>query len=141
MLNSPDSGLSVKITNSQSEVCAIFFDFSLPADLPTEFLTPKKQNLQVGRIFRQKNSIVPLHKHLTNRRILDRTEEFLYVMSGSCEVYLYEDKTTLIRKVSLLARQGILLISGLHKITFEVDCELLEIKQGPYSEEKDKEIL
>jgi hypothetical protein len=69
------------------------------------------------------------------------TQEVLLVRNGSCEVRLYDDILQEIGCVNLQSGDVIFLAHGAHRIEMLSECELLEIKQGPYAGELDKTIL
>jgi hypothetical protein len=108
-----------------------------------KFLTPASNYFQLGLMERGSDSPVALHSHQAIERRITGTQEFLLIRKGMASVSLYEDmlknldsKPT--HQIELTSGDGILLISGAHSIQFSENCELLEIKQGPYVQGTDK---
>lgn len=83
------------------------------------------------------HKIVP-HVHNRVPREVMYTQETLFVRSGSCRVDLYRDDRTLLARRDLTAGDTILLSTGGHGFEILEDCEMIEVKQGPYSGDADK---
>jgi hypothetical protein len=105
-----------------------------------EFLTPLTFGQQIGLMRRPQGYVVPLHRHNSVSRTINETQEVLILRKGSCEVDLLGANG---QEATVLLSIGdvILLASGAHRIRMTSECEILEIKQGPYSQELDKTIL
>lgn len=119
---------------------AIFFE-SLVDVSETSFFTDDDSPFQVGVISKQGHEKVQPHHHNVFDRVISGTSEFLYVLEGSMEVTIYDVgfQNSEIFPVGL--GSGVLLLGGAHSITFVENTKILEIKQGPYSAEKDKVYL
>ena len=104
------------------------------------FLTPLSFGQQIGLMKRPKDYVVPLHHHNPVKRIISETQEVLVIRKGSCEVDLVDADS---EEVTVRLSKGdvIMLASGSHRVRMTSECEILEIKQGPYSQELDKTIL
>jgi hypothetical protein len=61
------------------------------------------------------------------------TQEVLVVRKGIVRVDLYDKNLHFVQNVTLLQNDAIFLVSGGHGFEMIEDCELLEVKQGPYS--------
>jgi hypothetical protein len=105
-----------------------------------EFLTPLTFGQQIGLMKRPKGHVVPLHRHNSISRTITETQEVLLLRRGTCEIDL-QGANGLEVTVQLSIGDVILLASGAHRIRMTSECEILEIKQGPYSQELDKTIL
>lgn len=106
-----------------------------------EFLTNNDVNLQIGVMQRGKSTPVLPHFHNPIKRHVVGTQEVLFVQEGFMHVSLFDHNEELIHEVKVIAGDLILLISGGHSIEFSDLCRLIEVKQGPYSEEQDKRPL
>ena len=103
------------------------------------FVTEKSESLQLGLMLRTMNDPVKLHHHHPVHRKIVGTSEFLLLRQGSCSIKIinrFESKI-----INMNEGDCILLLKGDHKIDFHEDTILLEIKQGPYLDGKDKEFL
>ncbi len=108
----------------------------------TIFFSEVQDSLQIGLIATDRIRGIPRHRHLDYDRSLKKTAEFVLIRKGACKVYLqmFEYDEPIV--VSLAKGDGILLLEGIHGFeSIEEDLHLLEIKQGPYAGNLDKEII
>ena len=103
-----------------------------------KFYTDPDDQLQIGAFNMQKGQKIPPHSHLKNRRELYNTAEVLYVRKGVLTVLFYKEDKSFDQKINLSAGDIILLKKGSHGFEIQKDCEFIEIKQGPYLNDKDK---
>ena len=104
-----------------------------------EFLTPEHYNQQLGIMKCLKGKVIQSHIHKPIKREVIGTSEAIFVCSGKVEVYLFDSKKEKIATRILSGGDAIFLINGGHGFKMLVDSVLLEIKQGPYLGENDKE--
>jgi uncharacterized protein YjlB len=69
------------------------------------------------------------------------THEVLVIRKGSLVVTLYDNDSLPFQELQLTQGDAILLAHGGHGITMLTECEILEIKQGPYAGLQDKTAL
>lgn len=105
----------------------------------TTFLTPAEATLQVGYIVYQAAQEIPRHIHRRIERAIDRTGEVLLVRNGRCELDVYNDDRE--RVATREVREGdlIIFVGGGHGFRVMEDTVLLEVKQGPYAGNDEKE--
>jgi len=84
---------------------------------------------------------VKRHLHLPLQRHLVGTPETLIIRKGCAEVALYSMDKEYLTTVVLNPGDIILLVSGGHGVRFREDTVLCEIKQGPYTGLREKEIF
>tara|TARA_B110000211_G_C13704034_1_gene388779 strand:+ start:146 stop:562 length:417 start_codon:yes stop_codon:yes gene_type:complete len=118
------------------------YAYVLRADYDVEglsFLNPASDQLQIGIMkYNEGHSIVP-HSHLEQQRIVYGTPESLIVRSGSLLVTFYDEHQAVVDTLKLHTGDIILLLSGGHGFTIlEDSTTIVEIKQGPYLDGKDK---
>ena len=87
----------------------------------------------------KKNKVILPHLHNKVYRKLSTTTEVIYILDGSLRIDFYSKKkkylfSKLIKKNSLL-----ILVNGGHGFKVSSDIQMIEIKQGPYIQSKDKE--
>ena len=105
----------------------------------TTFLTPQDLNLQLGFVVYPANGVVPRHVHLPLERHTIGTSEVLIIKKGRCAVDFYNSNRELVTTRELGEGDIVLLVEGGHGFrTFE-DTVFLEIKQGPYTGQQEKE--
>ncbi len=105
----------------------------------TTFVTPPEYAQQVGFVVYAKGSVIPRHRHLPVKREVIGTSEVILVRRGKCEVNLYppDGTTTIVRRLS--EGDVLVLVSGAHSFRMLDDTVLLEVKQGPYLGDYEKE--
>jgi hypothetical protein len=96
---------------------------------------------QIGLMTRPSGYIVPTHVHNEVKRQITQTQEVLVIRKGACKVSLFNKLLEPTSSIELVAGDTILLASGAHRIEMQTECEILEIKQGPYAGSNDKTIL
>lgn len=104
-----------------------------------EFYTPDDYSQQVGYMNRDKNYVIEPHVHLRQSRNINYTNEVLIVKKGKVKVDFYTDLKEFIKSEIIKTGDLILLIKGGHGFEFLEESQIIEIKQGPYIGEIDKE--
>jgi hypothetical protein len=100
-----------------------------------EFFTPDEFSQQLGYMNRVKGYKVSAHTHKRVEQSSMPTHEVIYVKSGKICVVLYDNDNSLVDERILTTGDIILLASGGHSIEWLEDSQLVEIKQGPYSDD------
>ena len=103
-----------------------------------EFFTPKLENFQVGLMVHPKNHVINPHFHINRKKTIKHMSELLIIFSGKLKVYFYKKNKKRAKTVTLNQKDMILLITGGHGFKVLEKVEMLEIKQGPFSGDKDK---
>jgi len=112
--------------------------FSVPG---ANFFTPSDWPQQLGMLVYEKGKKVLPHQHRPFRRETDAFTEVLVLLSGKLKVDLYDQAKRLARTVFLEPGDSILFASGGHAIEVLEDAKILEVKQGPYIGQDEKEFL
>lgn len=107
----------------------------------TTFVTPDCYYQQGGFVVYGQGKEVPRHMHLPLQRHLVGTPETLLIRKGRVEADLYGLDKSFIATVTLNKGDMILLVAGGHCFRFIEDSVLFEIKQGPYTGLKEKEMF
>lgn len=105
------------------------------------FFTPQNYSQQLGLMTRPAGYLVPPHKHNMVERVIKQTQEFLFIRNGICRITLYDDQQNAMDLIYLESGDAILLAQGGHGIEMLSECEILEVKQGPYAGPEDKLIF
>lgn len=106
-----------------------------------EFATDDSATMQVGVLIHPKNKIIDSHYHLPIQRESHLTQEVLFIRRGVVRVDLYSDDREYIESILLKEFDTILLMSGGHGFEILEDADMVEVKTGPYTEGKDKELF
>ena len=132
--------MSVEFYGELENPRAIVIRFSERAS-GIEFYSPPNFPQQIGLMSRPAGSEVPPHIHNIIPRTISQTQEVLVIRHGTCEVVLFDEFPDGETKIQLNAGDAILLSHGAHAVKMISDCEILEIKQGPYAGVHDKVLL
>ena len=103
-----------------------------------QFFSPSSYSQQIGLMTRPAGYKVPAHKHNLVERTIHTTQEVLIIRAGKCIVNLFDGNNEVLHNIELLTGDAILLAHGGHEIIMETECEILEVKQGPYAGDADK---
>jgi len=102
------------------------------------FFTPDDFSQQLGYMKREKGYVIEPHVHNPVTREVIWTQEVLFVKSGKVRVDFYDDDKNYLESRILTTGDVVLLASGGHGFSMLETSEIIEVKQGPYSGEKDK---
>jgi hypothetical protein len=103
-----------------------------------EFLTPSDFSQQLGYMKRKKGHVIKPHVHNVLNRSITHTKEVLFIKSGKVRVDFYSDDKIYFKSTELVKGDVILLAFGGHGIYMIEESEIIEVKQGPFSENMDK---
>ena len=104
-----------------------------------EFFTPNTFSQQLGYMNRPKGYKIKPHLHNLVKREVKQTQEVLFIKSGRIKVNFYDKKKVYLESITLEKGDIILLASGGHGFEMLENSEIIEVKQGPYVGESDKE--
>lgn len=128
-----------KLTQGERVLAIIVRGDYLPSS--TTFLTTPELEQQLGFVVHPAGERIPSHMHRPEERHLTGTSEVLVVFKGLCEIDLFDDDQILAATRQLRQGDVILLASGGHGLRMLEDTVLLEIKQGPYMGQDEKDIF
>lgn len=83
-----------------------------------------------------RGSHFPAHVHKPIKRITHRLQEGFIVKKGRIKINLYGPDKVFFKAVNLKAGELFLTVNGGHEVTVLKDCEIFEIKNGPYKPDK-----
>lgn len=104
-----------------------------------EFLTPSNFSQQLGYMKRPQGYVIAPHVHCPVKREVHYTKEVLFIRSGRLRVDFYDEQKHYLQSSFLEQGDVILLAYGGHGFEMLEECEIIEVKQGPYAGEGDKE--
>ena len=105
----------------------------------TTFLTPPQFKQQVGFVVYPAGGEIQRHVHRPLSRHLIGTSEVLIVRRGRCEIDIYNDDRELVATRELREGDVMLMVGGGHGFHMLDDTVFLEVKQGPYTGQDEKE--
>lgn len=106
----------------------------------SEFITDDDSFLQVGAFKYNQPHKVKKHKHNEILRKVDRTQEFIFILSGAMEANLFDDEDNFLTTLLLKPGSGLLILKGWHDFKIVDNCNFFEVKVGPYLGLDDKTI-
>lgn len=144
-MNTPASGVAIK--DAQDLVEKIMWAdvplaYIIRGDLTpsrTTFVTPPQFKQQVGFIVYPAGGEIQRHVHRPLSRHLIGTSEVLIVRRGRCEIDIYNDDRELVATRELREGDVMLMVGGGHGFHMLEDTVFLEVKQGPYTGQDEKE--
>lgn len=116
--------------------------FIISADTPIEkttFITPPEFQQQVGFVVYPAGGKIVPHIHLPLERHIVGTSEVLMLRKGRCQVDFYNNSRDPVETREIKAGDILILVSGGHGFRMLEDTTFIEIKQGPYAGQDDKE--
>lgn len=103
-----------------------------------DFITPDDYSQQVAYMHHPAGKVIDAHVHNPVHRSVMFTQEVLFIKSGRLRVDFYDEYEDYLESRELLPGDVLLLVSGGHGFKVLEDLEMIEVKQGPYSGDKDK---
>jgi hypothetical protein len=106
------------------------------------FLTDDNDLLQVGFLKHNKNHKIKSHVHIKQKRNINYSSEVLIIRKGELKVSFFDEKGKKIFKPKILHKNDIIILfQGGHGFEVKKNCEIIEVKQGPYLKNKDKKLF
>jgi hypothetical protein len=103
-----------------------------------EFLTPDDFGQQIGYMTRPTGETIQPHVHEQITRTIVGTQEVLIFRSGLVRLDLFEHDRTYVGSTVMHPGDVVLLNKGGHSLYIIEEADIIEIKQGPYAEGRDK---
>jgi len=104
------------------------------------FISRDQDSIQVGTFKYESPHLINRHKHNELPRVADRTQEFIFVLSGYLTARIFDDREILVCELTIPSGGGLLLLSGWHEFDIPESCHFLETKTGPYMGAADKTV-
>ncbi len=95
----------------------------------------------MGFMSYKEGKVIQAHYHKPVLREVVHTNEALFVRKGRIRVDFYDDNNDYLFSEIIGAGDVLLLISGGHGFEVLEECEMVEIKQGPYAGDQDKTLI
>jgi len=106
------------------------------------FVTEESFPLQLGINRYARGSKIRPHVHNRIKRIIDLSQEMVYVERGKAEVYFYDEQGKEVDREILRSGDLVFFASGGHGFDILAETKIIEVKQGPFhGTEKEKKFL
>jgi hypothetical protein len=99
-------------------------------------VTEDKQPLQIVTLKHQKGAYLKAHGHRPRQRVTERLQECLIVRKGRIKLDLYGPDKKLFKHLFLATGDFFISMGGGIGIHFMADSEIIEVKNGPFKEDK-----
>ena len=103
------------------------------------FATENSNEMQLASFNLDKGEEIIRHYHPNQYRSIKMTSEVIVVLKGEIKVDLYDKELKHHSDHVIKEGEVIALFSGGHGITVNENTEFIEVKQGPYNPDTDKE--
>jgi len=103
-----------------------------------QFFTPDNYSQQLAYMNREKGYVIAPHVHTVNQRHVQITQEVLFIKTGKVRVDYFDDQKNYLKSKILNQGDVVLLAAGGHGFQMLEASEIIEVKQGPYTGDKDK---
>lgn len=102
----------------------------------TKFFSPPESSFQFGLLAHEAGYVEAPHYHRPFSRTIDDLQQMFVVQRCVVAVDLYDDDGKLLRTVTLMPGDAIVLIHGVHAIRVIEDMQCISVKQGPFLGDK-----
>jgi hypothetical protein len=97
------------------------------------FFSDDSEFIQVGAWVYEKGQVLLPHIHNCVERIINRTNEVLYIINGKVEATIYTIQEEVVEKLVLESGDVLILLTSGHGYEIlEKGTRVLEVKNGPY---------
>ena len=103
-----------------------------------KFFTPDELSQQLAYMRHPAGKVIDAHIHNPVQRTVAYTQETLFIKRGRIRVDFFDNDQNYLDSRVLSRGDVILLIKGGHGFEVLEDLEMIEVKQGPYTGQKDK---
>jgi len=127
----------IEYIKNNDEIIAIII-YSLFNKQGVHFFTPDDFSQQLAFMSHPAGKTIEPHVHNLAAREIQYTKEVLFIRKGKLRVDFYTEEKNYIESKILEAGDVLLLSSGGHGFEVLEEIEMFEVKQGPYTGDKDK---
>ena len=103
-----------------------------------DFHTDDASEFQIASFNLKKDEVIQRHYHEKQKRTIFSTNEVIVLQSGKMTLTLYDIDLNKVEEITLEGGDMVALFNGGHEIHIDEQTQFIEVKQGPYDEEKDK---
>jgi len=108
------------------------------SDVEKNFHTDHNSEFQIASFNLKKDDVIQRHYHEKQERTIFSTNEVIVLQSGKMTLTLYDINLNKVEEITLEGGDMVALFNGGHEIYIDEQTQFIEVKQGPYDEEKDK---
>lgn len=117
----------------QGKLIALKVHQIAPGSVP---ITEPAQPLQIVTLKHPKGAYLKAHMHVPKRRVTSGLQECLIIRKGRIEVDLYSSQKQFIKTIQVSSGEVLVLVKGGYGIRMLTEAEIVEVKNGPFVEDK-----
>ena len=87
----------------------------------------------------KKNYVIQPHLHRRSLKKIYDTNEVIIILNGKLKINFFNSKKIYLKSKIITKGDILILLSGGHGFKILRNCKFIEVKQGPYNINKDKE--
>ena len=125
----------IKDKNGNTIAIIVYNDYQKEG---VSFFTPGDFSQQLAFISHKSGKTIGAHIHSVSKRDIHLTQETLFIKKGELRVNFYDNDKNYFDSRTLAGGDIVMLCSGGHGFEVVKDVEMVEVKQGPYLDDKDK---
>ncbi len=103
-----------------------------------DFHTEHSSEFQIATFNLKKDNNIQRHFHEKQERKVFSTSEVIILHSGKMKITIYDSDLNKVEDFQVDPGDMVALVDGGHEIEILEDSNFIEVKQGPYFEQKDK---
>ena len=128
----------IKNITYKKEILAIIIKGKYLKKKGINFFTNPKLSQQVAFMNHPKKHLIQPHIHKNRMRKIKGSTEVLIILDGILKINFFDNKKKYIFSTTVMKNDIVILLKGGHGFEVKKNCKMIEVKQGPYSESKDK---
>ena len=125
-----------QIVKNNKKYATIIYSEYKPANEVNEILD-SNSSIQFLAFTKNKNQIIKPHRANIKKKITNDNNEILIIKKGLVEIYIFDLKKILIKKIKLKTNDIVIFYDCYHALKFLKKTLLLEFKNGPYNRKTD----
>lgn len=130
--------MNIEKLEHKNEVLAIIVRSEFHED-GIKFITPDNSIIQMGYMSHEKGKKIQAHIHKPYKRETYGTQEVLFIKKGSVKADFFNKEKEFVFSKILNENDWLVLLSGGHSFEVLEDVQMVEVKNGPYAGNEDKE--
>ena len=99
-------------------------------------ITDPKEPLQLVAFKHPKGKYTKGHFHKPRKRVTQRLQECLVMIKGKIKIDLFGSDKKFFKSLYLSTGEAVILMNGGHGVHVLKDSEIIEVKNGPFVEDK-----
>lgn len=117
----------------KGKIVAIKISALAPGSVP---ITSPEESLQLVTLNHPKGKVIAPHMHIPLHRETEHLQECLVVVRGKILISLFDEEGIPFKHLEVMQGETCITLGGYHGVEFLEDSEIIEIKNGPFFDDK-----